>query len=434
MDKDINYGNHAYPLKERYDRLLRLKNYPAEKVFQSLAIVGGVGALGNETAKLLALLGVGKVILVDYDTIEESNLTRSVLFREEDCGEPKVEAAARQMKRINPDVQVIPFNRNIADLGLGIYRRADMIFSGFDSYYPRLVVNEACMITGKTWIDAGLGLDNYRSGTISVYDGYDRDAACWVCQLGYKGYLMHLNEMRGLPGCNERDKINIQKGILPTTPTLASIVSSMQVQAALDILAGSEEENRYWRNSRLTIDLQTRGTTCFPSMLRMKDCIVHDDLLDAPLEEEQIIERPDWISRKTTLREVLAALKNENGDGSYIYLYEGLVGTGSCGSCGKEWSIFMQRSSFTLAQRRGDLCCPNCNGSSFIPDGLYGDLSTIHENLPFLDLTLHQAGLRPLDILRVVAPEREDKKIWHYEVTGDNDNLEKRKTQILFDI
>ena len=71
----------------------------------------GAGALGNEVLKNLALVGVGEIYLIDFDQIEKSNLTRSVLFRQRDCGRPKAEAAAEAVRDLNPDTQVIPLLR-----------------------------------------------------------------------------------------------------------------------------------------------------------------------------------------------------------------------------------------------------------------------------------------------------------------------------------
>ena len=69
-------------------------------------LVVGAGALGNEVLKNLALLGVGTTYVIDLDDVEPSNLSRSVLFRAEDGGQPKAEVAARRAGEINPEVAI----------------------------------------------------------------------------------------------------------------------------------------------------------------------------------------------------------------------------------------------------------------------------------------------------------------------------------------
>jgi len=117
--------------RDRYSRLLAIPDYPAEKIINSLVVVGGVGALGNELVKNLCLLGFRYVFLADLDRVEPSNLTRSVLFRPEDCGSPKVEAAAKNGNRINSDTTFYTHDGDIANIGLGVFRRAELICSGF---------------------------------------------------------------------------------------------------------------------------------------------------------------------------------------------------------------------------------------------------------------------------------------------------------------
>ena len=93
---------------DRYSRLRLIAWWDQDKLAASRVMVVGAGALGNEVLKNLALLGVGTVYLVDFDHIEESNLTRSVLFRHRDCGRPKAEAAAEALRDMNPDTRVDP--------------------------------------------------------------------------------------------------------------------------------------------------------------------------------------------------------------------------------------------------------------------------------------------------------------------------------------
>src|SRR6185295_5874786 len=89
---------------DRYSRLRLIPWWRQEKLAAARVLVVGAGALGNEVIKNLALLGVGTVFVIDLDTVEPSNLSRSVLFRSEDGGKPKAEVAARRSEEINPDV------------------------------------------------------------------------------------------------------------------------------------------------------------------------------------------------------------------------------------------------------------------------------------------------------------------------------------------
>ena len=104
---------------DRYSRLRLIAWWDQDKLANAKILVVGAGALGNEVLKNLALLGVGNVYVVDFDKIEESNLTRSVLFRSRDCGRSKAEAAAEALRDMNPDTRVVPMLANIiTDVGL----------------------------------------------------------------------------------------------------------------------------------------------------------------------------------------------------------------------------------------------------------------------------------------------------------------------------
>ena len=108
--------------------------WKSETVQAAKVMVVGAGALGNEVLKNLALMGVGHIVIVDFDKIEFHNLSRSVLFRESDVNDNrnKVEVAAERIKGINPRVKVKAINGDITiDVGLGIYRRMDAIIGTY---------------------------------------------------------------------------------------------------------------------------------------------------------------------------------------------------------------------------------------------------------------------------------------------------------------
>src|SRR5215203_1979331 len=118
----------------RFDRFKLIGWWDQARLARAKVLVIGAGALGNEIIKNLALLGIGNVLIADLDRIENSNLSRSVLYRAGDNGKPKAEVAARAAKEIYPDINVHFFHGDIIhSLGLGVYRWADVVIGGLDN-------------------------------------------------------------------------------------------------------------------------------------------------------------------------------------------------------------------------------------------------------------------------------------------------------------
>lgn len=90
----------------RYDRHHSIDWWNQNKLKDSKILVAGAGALGNEVLKNLAMLGVGNITIIDFDTVSITNLTRSVLFRESDVGLSKVEVARKKALEINPEINI----------------------------------------------------------------------------------------------------------------------------------------------------------------------------------------------------------------------------------------------------------------------------------------------------------------------------------------
>ena len=127
--------------EDRFARFRLISWWDQARLGAARVLVIGAGALGNEILKNLALLGIGNVFVADLDRVANSNLSRSVLFREADCGRPKVEVVADRAREIYPAMKVQPFFGNIVyDLGLGIYRWADVILGGLDNREARVAI------------------------------------------------------------------------------------------------------------------------------------------------------------------------------------------------------------------------------------------------------------------------------------------------------
>jgi molybdopterin/thiamine biosynthesis adenylyltransferase len=124
--------------EERYHRQTLIPWWDQQKVAAAKILVVGAGALGNEIGKLLALTGVGRVLFFDPDTIERSNLSRSVLFRDSDEGRPKVAALVARMRELNPEVQVVGRAENVIErAGLGLFFWADVVIGAVDNREAR---------------------------------------------------------------------------------------------------------------------------------------------------------------------------------------------------------------------------------------------------------------------------------------------------------
>src|SRR5262245_54273409 len=99
--------------EDRFDRFRLIGWWDQERLRQAKVVVVGAGALGNEIIKNLALLGVGNLFIADLDDVENSNLSRSILYRANDNGRSKAEVAAEAARDIYPDMNVQHFRGNI---------------------------------------------------------------------------------------------------------------------------------------------------------------------------------------------------------------------------------------------------------------------------------------------------------------------------------
>jgi len=213
---------------KHWDDTFRLiSGWDSDKISSSKVMVVGAGALGNEVLKNLALLNVGHILIVDFDTIEYTNLCRSVLFRESDLGEKKCEIAAQSVRNINPNVKVQAINGDITiDIGLGIFRRMDVVIGCLDNRLARLFINRYCFKTNKTWVDGAI--ENF-AGQLDVFKP---GISCYECQLSDLDWKV----IRYRLGCPDIAQRNAADGKIATTPISSSIIGAMQVQEALKII------------------------------------------------------------------------------------------------------------------------------------------------------------------------------------------------------
>ncbi|HEY6306579.1 MAG TPA: ThiF family adenylyltransferase [Candidatus Angelobacter sp.] len=220
----------AAPIEDRFSRFRLIGWWDQEKIRAARVLVIGAGALGNEILKNLALLGFMNIVVVDLDSIEASNLSRSILFRSADVGRTKAEAAAEAVRNIFFPATVRPIKTDVMHgLGLGLFGWADLVLAGLDNREARLWLNRACWKMNRPWIDGAIEGIN---GVARVF--IPGAPPCYECTLGETDWAILNKRM----SCNLLALEDSSEGKIATTPTISSIIAGVQVQEAVKLLHG----------------------------------------------------------------------------------------------------------------------------------------------------------------------------------------------------
>lgn len=220
---------------DRFARARLIPDWDPELLATRTAVVAGVGALGNEVAKNLALAGVGRLILCDPDQVAVSNLSRTVLFTASDVGRAKPVAAAAGLRVLAPDTEVLT---RVADLvsgvGLGELADAGVVLGCLDTIQARMRLLGRCALVGAALVDGGTGA---WGGEVRLR--LSPDDACYGCTLS-----AHERGAADEPwSCAEpRDGAPAAASIVTT-----SLVAAWMTAAALRILLGAPPEYRMLR-------------------------------------------------------------------------------------------------------------------------------------------------------------------------------------------
>lgn len=271
--------------------------FKKEKVKNARVLVAGAGALGNEVVKNLALFGIGQIYVVDFDRIEISNLTRSVLFREEDAYNHsyKSEIVAKRAMEINPQIKVVPIVGNLfSEVGFGIYNSVDVIIGCLDSRIARYLLNRLAMRAGKTWIDGSI---ENMTGVVRVYTP---GISCYECGLSREEF----NNIMLRTGCADVVRMQGNAGRVATTPISASIIGAMQVQEAMKIIHLSEDEPvpfKTLQGKMLRYEGLTNSVNTYKYASWKSTCPAH--------ERWDNIIKVDLLSAENSVCEVLSILK-----------------------------------------------------------------------------------------------------------------------------
>jgi len=205
---------------ERYARHLVLREIggPGQQALKAASVlIVGAGGLGAPASLYLAAAGVGRIVLVDPDVVDRSNLQRQVLYAEADIGAPKVEVAARRLSALNPHVTIEPVLARLdAANAAELVRGVDLVLDGTDDFGVRFCVNAACVAEGRTLVSGAIGR---WTGQVGVFRG----RPCYRCLVPETPPDAETCSAVGVVGA------------------LAGVIGSMMALEAVKLIAGAGE-------------------------------------------------------------------------------------------------------------------------------------------------------------------------------------------------
>jgi molybdopterin-synthase adenylyltransferase len=363
----------------RYDRQRLIEGWNQTRLHNARILVAGVGALGNETLKNLALLGIGELIFVDFDKVESSNLSRTVLFTENDIGKFKVDAAASALRRLNPEVQVVGINGDLFnDVGVGYYRHIDLVIGCLDNLAARAQVGKCACLAGIPYLDGGLWSFG---GEVRWFMG--KDGPCFECTLTADD-LFRAEQRRSCSGFREEE---INPEYMPTVITASAIIGGILAQEAVRWLHGypvQEGKALVYNGQSLTLHRA--------ELERNPDCHTNH------FPYEGVIELPEPVFAVTPhflfnyAREKLNA-----SDELILHLGRDFLVKLKCPQCAHEQDILEQWTKVPAAAQ----ICPKC-GALRQPNVI----TTLSEmDRPYIDWSLARLGIPAAEVVAVHSKE-----------------------------
>ncbi len=234
-------------MDERYQRLALFEFADFSALRNMSALVVGVGGLGATVAEILTRVGIGTLVLFDYDKLEMANMNR-LIYKPSQVGMYKVNALKEYLLEINPDTEISTYPHNITqgegyESFISELARTDLVFGCVDSFGVRLFMNAKCVKKQKTFIDGGASLDGIRGSVQVVIPG---KTACYRCHRHTLGLGKEIPDRKREIQKEDMDfYLNLKEpakdrksGICHMTslPTTMAIIAAMQCQEAFKYL------------------------------------------------------------------------------------------------------------------------------------------------------------------------------------------------------
>jgi molybdopterin/thiamine biosynthesis adenylyltransferase len=240
------------------------------RIRTATVLLAGAGAIGNEVGKNLAMLGVGRLFIVDRDTVEMSNVSRMIFFEPKDLGKNKAEVLARNIHRRYRYTETAAFRGDLETMPLKFYLDSDVIVCGLDNVVSRLYLTQICRKYSIPMVDGGITGLNVR-----VHSYIPPNDPCPVC-------LFPPNQYSQIVGLRNPCDPPPEQGAVPSFSTSISLVSSLVSQETIKLVLGQEQfrQTAKWPEysgqplrSILFIDLKNNRYTAM-DMKRNERCYV----------------------------------------------------------------------------------------------------------------------------------------------------------------
>ena len=213
--------------QSRYARQIRLNQIGEkgqQKLLDATVLIIGMGGLGSPAAMYLAAAGIGRIIISDFDQVEDSNLQRQIIHRTKDIGELKAFSAKRTIAEINPDCEVEAIDWQLEESELEEYAsKADVVLDCTDNFPTRFMINRVCVKTGTPLIS---GAVIRMEGQIASYiPSHDKNSGgpCYQC--------LYKAEFESTETC-------AMEGVLSP---VVGVIGTLQALQAILVLIGEEE-------------------------------------------------------------------------------------------------------------------------------------------------------------------------------------------------
>jgi molybdopterin/thiamine biosynthesis adenylyltransferase len=199
--------------QDRYMRQLMVSDWDQEKLKSARVLIAGVGGLGSAIALYLAAAGVGRILLVDGDRVERSDLNRQVLYAENSLGELKVKAAKRRLMALNSEITIDILAENITVKNIRrLTRECDLLVDGLDNIEARSILNGESVHRQIPYI---YGAVRGWGGVVGLF--HPPHTACFGC----------ISSERFSPA-----------GVIPVAGVLPGMIGLMEATEALKFLMG----------------------------------------------------------------------------------------------------------------------------------------------------------------------------------------------------